>query len=122
VPVDSDQKRTRRDQSASLFNNRYFADVVLAIQELAPPPDGIVTTRQVASYTGLADSLIRPVMLRLIRAEILFRLPRLGGGRSAQYLSVNPERRWEHLLGLVQETQRAEARGDTAGPGTPAST
>lgn len=46
------------------------------------------TTRMVASATGLADSVVRPILLRFADARILEKLPKLGGGRSAQYFQV----------------------------------
>lgn len=76
--------QTRRDRSAALFNNRYFAEVVLAILGRAEDDD-FFTTRQIAAQTGLADSLVRPVLLRLCAAAVLERLPRMGGGRSPQH-------------------------------------
>ncbi len=73
---------TRREYSAALFGNRFVAEVVTAIQRLAPAHDGAVTTRLVASNTGLSDSLVRPVMLRLAEAGLLTSIERVGGPRS----------------------------------------
>lgn len=65
-----------------------MADIAQHGLELADAGDGLFTTRLVAASTGLADSVVRPVILRLVDAEILARLPRLSTGRSAQYFSV----------------------------------
>ncbi|HRY11409.1 MAG TPA: hypothetical protein P5544_15690 [Candidatus Nanopelagicales bacterium] len=78
----------RSARSFALFNNRHMADIARHALELADAGDGLFTTRLVAASTGLADSVVRPVMLRLVDAEILTRLPRLSTGRSAQYFSV----------------------------------
>jgi hypothetical protein len=81
-------REPRRARSAALFNNRHFADVAAA--PLVANSDGtaMFTTRMVASSTGLADSVVRPVLHRLVDAQVLSMLPRSGGGRSAQYYLV----------------------------------
>jgi hypothetical protein len=103
--MDDVQKRTSRERSFALFNNRYLCDVVIAINELAPPPDGLVTTRQVASHTGLVDSIVRPVLMRLVDADIMARLPRLGGPRSPQFFRVDDSQSWEHLISLTRSNR-----------------
>ena len=81
----------RRSKSAALFNNRHFADCaahLLRLSNAGAHAEEFVTVRQVAASTQLADSVVRPVVLRLVDAGALERLPRSGGGRSAQYYRV----------------------------------
>lgn len=78
----------RRGRSAALFNNRHFADVAAAALDVSKNCTTMFTTRMVASSTGLPDSVVRPVLHRLVGAGVLSKLPRAGGGRSAQYFQV----------------------------------
>lgn len=86
--MDDASKEARRSRSGAIFNNRYFAEVSESVLDVASSRDGLVTTREIASKTGLADSLVRSVMVRLADAGLLERLPRLGGGRSPRYYRV----------------------------------
>jgi len=86
--MDDKSTEARRSRSGAIFNNRYFVEVSGAVLEVVASRDGLVTTREVASRTGLADSLVRSVIVRLAEAGLLERLPRLGGGRSPQYYRV----------------------------------
>jgi hypothetical protein len=97
----------RRERSAALFNNRYFVDVVTAIGQLVGDTGDLVTTRQVASATGLADSLVRPVMLRLEAARLMTRLPRIGSTRGPQYFAIRSGDTWAHMAALVRDVSTA---------------
>ncbi|MBA3915345.1 MAG: hypothetical protein H0X25_16125 [Acidobacteriales bacterium] len=99
--MDSAEAEARRLRSLALFGNRYFADVVLAVDALATPPEGLATVRQVAAALGLADSLVRPVILRLAAAQVVVDLPRLGGPRSALHYRVTTSSTWEPLVALA---------------------
>lgn len=92
--------KARRQLSSSLFNNIYFADVVLQIAALASAPDEFVTTRKIASACGLGDSVVRTVVVRLEAAEMLRRLPRMGGPRSEQNFSRSISAQWDGLVAL----------------------
>ena len=72
-------------KSAALFNNRHFAECAAYLLEVSKSGEEFVTVRQVAAASQLADSLVRPVLLRLVDAGVLEKLPRLGRGRSPQY-------------------------------------
>lgn len=85
---------TRREYSAALFGNRFVAEVVTAIQRLAPSHEDAVTTRLVASKTGLSDSLVRPVMLRLAEAGLLIPIERAGGPRSTLWYQIRRAPLW----------------------------
>ncbi len=78
----------RRAKSAALFNNRHFAECSARLLEVSKLGAEFVTVRQIAAASQLADSLVRPVVLRLTDAGVLEKLPRLGGGRSPQYYRV----------------------------------
>ncbi len=88
------QRETRRARSAALFGNRYVAEVIAAIEVLAPTQEGVVTTRMVASKTQLSDSLVRPVMLRLEVVGLLAREERSGGPRSELRFRVRDQTLW----------------------------
>jgi hypothetical protein len=105
--VDPAEPGTWRDRSAAVFGNRCLVDVVLAIRQLAPAAEIFVTTRLVASETGLGDSHVRPVMLRLESAGLVTRLPRSGGPRGMLYYQVRHGPLWEALV-TVCATVREE--------------
>lgn len=86
--MDDEAREARRSRSFALFNNRHMADVVQHALRVTDRGEDLFTTRMVAASTGLADSVVRPVILRLVDAEIVTRLPRLSTGRSAQYFRV----------------------------------
>jgi hypothetical protein len=78
----------RRAKSAALFNNRHFAECAAHLLEVSKSGAEFVTVRQIAAASQLADSLVRPVVLRLADAGVLEKLPSLGSGRSPQYYRV----------------------------------
>lgn len=84
----SAEREARATRSVALFNNRYFAKVADEILRVSNAGRDIITTRMIASVSGLADSLVRPILLRLVDAQVLDKLPRTGGGRSPQYYLV----------------------------------
>jgi hypothetical protein len=102
-----------RELSAAIFGNRAMAPVITAIEELTQTGDSFVTTRMVASATELGDSVVRPVMLRLVAAGAIAQLPRSGGPRSTLYYQVQHGPLWHALIA----TCRAIA-GDPVEPGS----
>ena len=54
-----------------MFNNAAFTEVVASAHIILAAGNGRVTTRQVAAATGRSDSVVRPVMLRLVAAGLL---------------------------------------------------
>ena len=108
VGVDDDSREARQRLSASLFNNCYYADVVLQIAALSLKPDHFVTTRKIAAASGIGDSLVRPVVLRLEAAGMLRRLPRMGGRRSEQHFARSTSAPWDHLVGLCGSLDEPE--------------
>lgn len=106
----------RQRLSAALFNNSYYADVVLAIASLARTPEQFVTTRKIAAASGIGDSLVRPVVLRLEAGGFLARLPRMGGRRSEQNYQRSGSAPWLTLVKLcatLTESGKAGAVGRT---------
>lgn len=74
VAADDEDRRPReqpgsreaaRLRSAAVFGSRFFAEVVTAVDRLSRAGNADVTVRMVAADTGLVDSVVRPVMLRL---------------------------------------------------------
>jgi hypothetical protein len=102
--MQADEQGASRDRSAALFGNRFFADVVVAVERLSGPDDALVTTRRVASATALSDSLVRPVMLRLRTAGLITDLPREGGSRSTLHYQVQRGPIWEGVLAACAAT------------------
>jgi hypothetical protein len=107
-------EEARRAASVALFNNRAVVDVVLAIERIAEQQDVFVTTRTIAAHTGIVDSVVRPVMHRLVEALALAAVPKAGGPRSTQYFTVGRASVWDALLTLcseVSDPQQAEVVG-----------
>jgi hypothetical protein len=98
IHVQADGHAASRDRSAAIFGNRFFAEVVIAIDRLSGPHDTFVTTRRVANETGIGDSLVRPVMLRLRNAGLIAGLPREGGSRSTLLYQVRRGPLWAGVL------------------------
>ncbi|MGL5826774.1 MAG: hypothetical protein ACRCYU_18485 [Nocardioides sp.] len=86
--MDDAASEARRLRSSAMFNNRYFAECAAHVVAVSNGGQDMITVRQVAARSGLADSLVRPVLLRLAEARVLEKLPRMGGGRSPQYYRV----------------------------------
>lgn len=99
----------RRSRSVALYNNRYFAEVAEAVLSASRHGDDLVTTREIASTTGLADSLVRSVLVRLVEGDVLLKMPRLGGGRSPQHYQVVAAAQLE-LIVLLATHKRVSAR------------
>jgi hypothetical protein len=109
-----DPEEAVRELSAAIFGNRAIVAVVTAIEQLTRTGDRFVTTRMVASATELGDSLVRPVMLRLVAAGVISELPRTSGPRSTRYYHVQHGDLWDAL--------RAMCSAITAGATEPEST
>ena len=92
------------ERSAALFNNRHLVAVVSAIAQIRGT-DGF-TTRMIAANTDLPDSLVRPVIHRLLAAGILEDLHRGPGSRGAKYFRVAKHNAWTELKGLCRAISR----------------
>lgn len=88
--MSNDDLEARRERCGALFNNRYFGEVISAVRAASESDSAaLVTTRQIAAHTQLADSLVRAVLVRLVDSRVLTKLPRFGIGRSPQYYRVS---------------------------------
>ena len=105
----ADEYAASQERSAAIFGNRYFAEVVLAVDRLSATGDAFVTTRMVASETALGDSLVRPVMRRLDVAGLIAALPRTGGPRSTLNYQVMCGALWSAVVSACAETIREDA-------------
>lgn len=99
---------SRADRSAALFNNRHLVTVVQAIADDAPPE---FTTRQIAGYTGLPDSVVRPILHRLRTAEVLVPTRSDAGARGAKYFrAATDTAEWTNLEALCRALAGARRR------------
>jgi hypothetical protein len=86
--------------SAAIFGNSHMAVILTDLSQRADS-DWPVTTRQVASATGLADSLVRAVLLRLVAAGALNPLPKTEGLRGRQFFDKAGLAWWQTLVDLA---------------------
>lgn len=95
---------------AALFNNTSFADVSTAAHRLlgTGPKSTPITTRMVASATGRGDSVVRPVIHRLIKAGLLEE-QEPARARAPRYLHRTRPERWAALIGLIAEANGVAA-------------
>jgi hypothetical protein len=89
-----------RLRSAAVFGNRFFAEVVTAVDRLPGAEDAGVTVRMVAADTGLADSVVRPVMRRLADGGLLAEPAREGSARSPLHYQVLRTPLWLCVLSV----------------------
>lgn len=91
-----------REHCHALFNNMALADVVMSADRLMrEAPDGTVTTRKVAAELRLSDSVVRPVMGRLVSAHMLDELPKTGAGNGPRLFYRRNDDRWTALCALL---------------------
>jgi hypothetical protein len=110
-----DEHEASLERSAALFGNRYFVEVVLAVDRLSATGDAFVTTRMVAADTALGDSLVRPVMFRLTTAGLIAALPRTGGPRSTLNYQVLRGPLWANIVAVCAAMTAEDA---ARAPGT----
>lgn len=94
-----------RSWSFAVFNNRAFADVIVATYRTCnASPDGVTTARQVAAALGLADSVVRPVMQRMVAAGLLHARERVGIGNAPRPYQLAQLPSWLLLIELIAES------------------
>jgi hypothetical protein len=108
IRVQLDEHEASRERSSAVFGNRYFVDVVLAVNHLSGNDHAGVTMRMVASETTISDSLVRQVMERLHLANLITEQPRTGGPRSPRYFQVRWGPFWASVLNAC-----VASRGET---------
>ncbi|WP_204808761.1 hypothetical protein [Mycobacterium riyadhense] len=92
-----------RDRSAALFNNCHLVEIVNAIADVGRKS---FTTRQIATTTRLADSVVRPVILRLLDSGLIERTTSTmqpSRGRAPNYLRVTNSSGWAELKSLCRK-------------------
>lgn len=90
-----------RDLSAALFNNCHLVEIVNAIAQSGRKP---FTTRNIATTTSLSDSVVRPVIRRLIDSHLeLAESASVGRGRSPNYLRTTNASGWTELKALCRK-------------------
>jgi len=104
--VELEEPEASRGRSSAIFGNRYFVDVVLAVDRLSRDDQARVTMRMVASQTTISDSLVRQVMERLHDAGLIAEEPRLGGPRSPRYFQVRQGSLWTGVLATCVASRR----------------
>jgi hypothetical protein len=104
-----------RKRSSAIFGNRYFVDVVLAVDHLSEDGHARVTMRMVASEATISDSLVRQVIERLHGAGLIAEEPRSDGSRSPRYFQVQRGPLWTGVLATC-----VASKGDSQTESTPA--
>jgi hypothetical protein len=98
IRVELEEHTASLERSSAIFGNRYFVDVVLAVDHLSGDDHALVTMRMVASETTISDSLVRQVMERLHLAGLVTEQPRTGGPRSPRYFQIRQGPLWAGVL------------------------
>lgn len=93
----------RRDRSAALFNNCHLVEIVDAIGNVGTRKP--FTTRQIARKTHLADSVVSPVIRRLVGSGLIERTTSntTGRGRAPNYFRVAGSSGWSELKLLCRK-------------------
>ena len=92
----TDLEETRR-RSAAIFGNEKTVEVVLALSD-----EGAATAQMIAKSTGIAHSLVRDALVRLVNGGVVRQVPRLGGSRSPLYYQPTPGNLWAAILSAAQ--------------------
>jgi hypothetical protein len=108
--VQTEGQVASRERSAAIFGNRFFAEVVSAVDRVSAASDTFVTTRMIASQTTLSDSLVRPVILRLRSVGLITPLPRAGGPRSTLHYQVCRGPLWDAVTAACAAVVEVPAR------------
>jgi hypothetical protein len=101
-------EETRR-RSAALFGNEKVVEVVLALNE-----EDLATAQQLHASTGIAYSMVRDALGRLVQGGAVRALPKTGHSRSPQYYQSIEGPLWEALVAGAQAL-RQEVMGEVAG-------
>jgi hypothetical protein len=92
-----DEHVETRRRSAALFGNGKTVEVVLALQD-----EGTATAQIIVQKTGIAHSMVRDAIGKLVEGGIVRALPKTGGTRSPQYYQPIAGQAWETFLAAVQ--------------------
>jgi hypothetical protein len=109
----SDNDREARSSCHALFNNGTFADAVfVADRIMSARDDGLVTTRLVSAELRVSDSVVRPVMMRLVAGGLLDELPKAGATNGPRLFHRRNPHRWTALLELIASTRQTRQSTD----------
>lgn len=92
-----------RDRSAALFNNCHLVEIVEAIAAIGTRKP--FTARQIAKETELADSVVSPVIRRLLGSGLVERTiaTNTGRGRAPNYFRATSSSGWSELKALCRK-------------------
>lgn len=92
-----------RDRSAALFNNCHLVEIVDAIAAIGTRKP--FTARHIAKETNLADSIVGPVIRRLLGSGLIERTTATsrGRGRAPNYFRVTASSGWSELKALCRK-------------------
>lgn len=97
-----------RASSAAVFGNRYMVEVVTAAVAMAPHANDLLTVRMLAHRADLADSVVRPVVRRLVDAGV-FEPHSQKRPRGPSYHRISSDRRlWDALVQTCSALQVAK--------------
>ena len=88
------------DRGSALFNNRHL---IVVVEAIAGRDQAEFSTRQLAQSCGLADSLVRAVLQRLLAAGIIREHARRGGVRGELLYRVRDRMGWDLLVSLCRQ-------------------
>lgn len=91
-----------------MLGNEKTVEVVLALKE----EKDIATAQQLSARTGIAYSMVRDALGRLVQGGAITALPKTGHSRSAQYYQPVAGPVWNGLVAVAQAL-RAEAHDHT---------
>jgi hypothetical protein len=100
-----DQLGETRRRSAALFGNEKAAEVMLALND-----EVVATAQQLHASTGIAYSLVRDALGRLVQGGAVTAIPRAGGSRSPQYYKPVEGPVWSALVAGAQALRQEVMR------------
>lgn len=95
---------TRR-RSAALFGNEKAVEVVIALNE-----QGVATAQELHASTGIAYSMVRDALGRLVQGGVVRALPKVGHSRSPQYYQPIEGPLWSALVAGAQALRQEVVR------------
>lgn len=99
-----------RALSSAIFGNEKVVEVVLAMDALSEPKSA--TAQDLNRATGIAHSMVRDVLVRLVDGELVTAVPKVGGSRSPQY--YQPRDGWADLVDLARWAHATASRSTQA--------
>lgn len=88
-----------RQVSASVFGNDKWIEVVRSLEELSGTP----LAQEIARRSDVNHDLVTKVLVRLEAAQLVKRLPRIGGRRGPVPWEVQRGGAWQAMVALCDE-------------------